>query len=106
VLNNFDIMSLRVGSNSILLFFLGVNFVLFLYNFSINAANTDRVARYINDCPRKYANCIPKSMFLLGKPRVLLFALRDIENGTELRYDYGGSLLPWRQVTNTCVFQY
>ena len=39
--------------------------------------------------------------------RVLIFALCDIDSGTELRYDYGGgSALPWRQVISTyfCKF--
>jgi len=67
--------------------------------FSINGTNTDRLARYVNDSPRRFANCVPKAFFMLGKPRVLIFALCD--SGTELRYDYGGSALPWRQVIAT-----
>jgi len=71
-----------------------------MFVFSITAANDDRIARYINDSPRKFANCCPRSTFVLGKPRVIIFALRDIKVGTELRYDYGGLSRPWRQVTN------
>ena len=71
--------------------------------FSINASDTDRIGKYINDSPRKYANCIPKGVNLLGRPRVLFFALCDISIGTELRFDYGGCT-PWRQVTTSFVY--
>jgi len=78
-----------------------------VYSFvSINASNTDRIGKYINDCPRRFANSIPKGVFALGKPRVLIFALCDIDAGTELRYDYGTSSLPWRRVTAILLYSH
>jgi len=68
--------------------------------FSIDASNMDRMAKYINDSPRRYANCIPKAMYVMDKQRVLLFALCDISTGTELRHDYGGPSSPFRQLTS------
>jgi SET domain-containing protein len=56
---------------------------------------------YVNDAPRKFANCIAKSAFIAGRQRVMLFAAEDISCGTELRYDYGGDDLPWRKVKQT-----
>ena len=32
-------------------------------------------------------------------PCICLFALKDIEPGEELRYDYGNPMLPWRRVS-------
>jgi hypothetical protein len=57
----------------------------------------------MNDEPKKTANCIPRPHYLAGKPRVLFFATRQIQNGEELRYDYGGGDLPWREVSHTML---
>lgn len=55
----------------------------------------------MNDAPRKdiSCNCIAKSLHLAGKPRVVLFAARDILPGQQMLYDYGGHNLPWRKVS-------
>ena len=37
-------------------------------------------------------------MVMCGQPRLLLFACRHIDFGTELRFDYGVQDLPWRKV--------
>jgi SET domain-containing protein len=60
-----------------------------------------RMARYMNDASRKFANCVSKVAILLGKPRVLFFAAGDIMKDSEIRYDYGVKDLPWRKVTVT-----
>lgn len=31
-----------------------------------------------------------------GKPHLCLFAIKDIDAGEEISYDYGGHNLPWR----------
>jgi len=69
--------------------------------FSIDGAENSRIARYINDAPKRHANCLPKAVMLEGKPRLLFFASKDIDIDpyTELRYDYGGKNLPWRKVS-------
>jgi len=52
----------------------------------------------MNDAPAKLANCIAKAVFMSGKPRILIFAIKHIKKDTELRYDYGVKDLPWRKV--------
>ena len=70
--------------------------------FSIDASTNHqhRLGRFVNDSPKRYANCAPRAMFIGGKPRVLLFATKNMTVGTELRYDYGGGCLPWRKVSS------
>lgn len=78
--------------------------MLYLLICSIDASRSSRFARFINDSPRRSANCMPKYTLLNGNPHVLIFATRDIKVGDELRYDYGLKNLPWRQVgLCTCV---
>jgi len=72
--------------------------VLHAFIFSIDASHTERIAKYINDSPKRYANCMPKAILVSGKPRLLIVALCDIGIGIELRYEYCGCV-PWRQVT-------
>ena len=67
--------------------------------FSIDGSENSRIARYINDAPKRHANCLPKAVMLEGKPRLLFFATKDIDPYTELRYDYGGKNLPWQKVS-------
>ena len=72
---------------------------LILWHCSIDATNSQRLGRFLNDEPKRTANCLAKSYILVGKPRVLFFAARDIRCGEEIRYDYGGGDLPWRKVS-------
>jgi len=69
--------------------------------FSIDASTSHehRLGRFVNDSPKRFANCAPKVKFIDGKPRVLLFATKHITVGTEIRYDYAGGNLPWRKVS-------
>jgi len=60
----------------------------------------ERLGKFVNDAPKKEANCIAKSNFLNGKPRLLLFAAKDIAANSQLFYDYGGKELSWRTVRN------
>lgn len=38
-----------------------------------------------------------KKVITEGKPHLCLFALRDINEGEEITYDYGGTDWPWRK---------
>lgn len=67
-------------------------------HFSIDATDNMRLGRFVNDAPRKTANCSPKALFVDGKPHVVFFAVKDIKAGEELSFDYGGGPLPWRNV--------
>lgn len=75
----------------------------FVTSCSIDARNNVRLARYINDAPRKLANCSSKAHVIHGQPRVLFFATCDISKDTEIRYDYGVADLPWREVRITVL---
>jgi hypothetical protein len=72
--------------------------------YSIDASNCERLGKYVNDAPKKQANCVAKSKLLLGKPCVLLFAAKDIAANSQLLFDYGGKDLPWRKVRNALAF--
>ncbi|XP_066531049.1 uncharacterized protein [Hoplias malabaricus] len=41
-------------------------------------------------------NCKMKRIILEGRPRLCLFALRDITSGVEITYNYGDGDCPWR----------
>jgi hypothetical protein len=72
--------------------------------YSIEASESERLGKFVNDAPRKFANCVAKAVFLQGMLRVLLFATKNIPANTELRYDYGGKDLPWREVRGKTTF--
>lgn len=65
--------------------------------YSIDGTESSGLARYVNDSPKRFANCSAKVVVVDGQPHVILLAVRDIIAGTELRYDYGGDV-PWRKV--------
>ncbi|XP_046579187.1 N-lysine methyltransferase KMT5A-like [Haliotis rubra] len=58
-------------------------------------------ARLIND-EWRHPNLRSRMMFVDGEPHVSYFALRQILEGEEIHYDYGGSeeFLPWRKLEN------
>ena len=69
--------------------------------FSVDATADDPSAgRMINDAsPRTpEENACMKIIVVNQNPHLCLFAKRDIEEGEELRYDYGVPGLPWRTV--------
>lgn len=68
--------------------------------FSVNGTYEKRLGKYINHSS-KQPNCVPKAIKKGKLLFICLFALKDIEAGTELRYDYGVRGLDWQQV---CVF--
>uniref|UniRef100_A0AAV2LJF3 SET domain-containing protein n=1 Tax=Knipowitschia caucasica TaxID=637954 RepID=A0AAV2LJF3_KNICA len=52
--------------------------------------------RLVND-DHYNPNCKMKLIVLKDKPHLFLFALREINQGEEITYDYGGSDCPWRK---------
>lgn len=64
---------------------------------SLDGRQSDRLGKYVNDSPPKYANCVPNVLLIHGRPHVTIFAATTIMPGTELRYNYGGCV-PWRMV--------
>lgn len=71
---------------------------------SVDAAREDgSLGRLVND-DYKHPNCKMKRVITEGKPHLCLFALKDINEGEEITYDYGGTDWPWRkQVCQKCV---
>ena len=62
---------------------------------SVDATNPDgRLGRLVNDSAKP--NCVMRKKLLDGVPVLCIYALKDLESNTELRYDYGVDSLPWR----------
>ncbi|CAJ1048439.1 uncharacterized protein LOC119023775 isoform X5 [Xyrichtys novacula] len=62
----------------------------------IDASNEDdSMGRLVNDA-HKSPNCKMKKMTVQFKPHLCLFAIKDIQAGSEITYDYGESEWPWR----------
>lgn len=63
---------------------------------SIDATFSSGLGRLVNDAPLRKANCAMRKIKHDSKTYLALYALRDIQVGEELRYDYGVKGLPWR----------
>ena len=65
---------------------------------SIDAIYSTSIARFINDSPNEFSNCKMEKIVEDGKPHLILVAKVEIQENTELRYDYGDRKnLWWRQ---------
>ena len=67
--------------------------------FSLDATKNQRIGKFVNDSNRTYSNAWMRKVKVNGKPRLCLYAKKNIDPKTEIRYDYGEhpSLLPWRK---------
>ncbi|XP_057297310.1 histone-lysine N-methyltransferase set-1-like [Hydractinia symbiolongicarpus] len=65
---------------------------------SIDATNSDCLARLVNDSPFNKSNCKMEVVEVDGRPHLCLFSIREISPYEELRYDYGVGGLEWRKV--------
>lgn len=64
--------------------------------YSVDAAKEDgSLGRLVND-DHINPNAKMKYLTLQGKPHLCLFAIRDINQGEEITYNYGDSNWPWR----------
>nr|XP_022295446.1 N-lysine methyltransferase KMT5A-like [Crassostrea virginica] len=70
--------------------------------YCIDATKERSLGRLLNDDHRN-PNCKPKIIEKDGKPHVYFVALRDINTGEELRYNYGPGIYSWR--TSKKVFE-
>lgn len=66
-------------------------------SYSIDATSSSCLCRFINDSPPAYANCTMKKFEMGGMPEIFLVPTKDIPAGTELRYNYNDTNLPWRK---------
>lgn len=65
---------------------------------SIDASREDgSFGRLVND-DHLYPNCKMKKIVSERKPHLCLFALRSINAGKEITYDYEGTDWPWRKL--------
>ena len=67
-----------------------------LSSFRIDATKKKFFGRYINDSKDDF-NLAPRKIVVDGEPKICFFAVKDIEKGQELTYDYGPSDHSWRQ---------
>lgn len=73
--------------------------------FSIDASCEDgSLGRLVNDA-HKSPNCKMKKLQVHSKPHLCLFAIEDIETGTEITYNYGNSEWPWRVLVSKYSFR-
>lgn len=83
--------SLRYG-------FCAENFSFFI--FSIDACREDgSLGRLVNDA-HKSPNCKMKKLTVQDKPHLCLFAIENIQAGSEITYDYGECQWPWRALVS------
>lgn len=70
-----------------------------VHDFSVDATNEIfSMGRMANDAAQgqNEENSAMKIVVVERCPRLCLFAIRDIQVGEEIRYDYGVPNLPWR----------
>uniref|UniRef100_A0AAV2MG62 SET domain-containing protein n=1 Tax=Knipowitschia caucasica TaxID=637954 RepID=A0AAV2MG62_KNICA len=62
----------------------------------IDASKEDgSLGRLVND-NHKSPNCVMKKITVNNRPHLCLFAVKQIETGDEIEYNYGDSKWPWR----------
>lgn len=59
--------------------------------------SSERLGKFVNDSPNKWANAVIKITYIQGNPHLFLYAKKDINPGEEIRYDYGAPGLWWRK---------
>jgi len=74
------------------------------YIFSIDATHSTAIGRFMNDGTGEERNCDIGIVEYMRVPHVCLFARKHIEEGEELRYDYGVADLPWRKLRQIRIF--
>ena len=71
---------------------------------SIERTKSSCIAQFVNDS--KSGNCVMKKIVVDDITRLCLFAVRSIEPGVELQYDYGDQeSLFWRDKINILSFK-
>ena len=55
------------------------------------------MGRLVKDSPLRFANCTVKKIVHNGTSFLVIYSMRRIAAGDELRYDYGVKGLSWRK---------
>ena len=58
------------------------------------------MGRLVNDSPLRFANCTVKKIVHNGTSFLVIYSIRRIAAGEELRYDYGVKGLFWCKKVN------
>lgn len=65
--------------------------------YSVDATFSPRLGKMVNDATGKQQNAAMRQITVDGKLHLAMFAIKDVEEGEEVRYDYGVRDLPWRK---------
>lgn len=68
-----------------------------LFIFSIDGTFSKTKGKFVNDAVGSEKNSTMLLITVKDTPHLCLFATKHIKTGTEIRYDYGVSNLPWRK---------
>lgn len=72
--------------------------------YSIDATHSHSLGKFVNDSC--HGNSVMQKIVVEKQPKLCIFALRDIENGEEITYNYGASGLWWRKVSYFSIIIY
>lgn len=72
----------------------------------MDATNTSRLGKFVNDTTKVYANAKVRQIEINGIPRLCLFALNDLLKEIEIRYDYQAPGLWWRKAMGIVFVDY
>ena len=75
----------------------------FFSSFSVDATFSKGLGRLVNDAPSNKSNSVMRKVKEGSETYLVLYALRDIKIGEELRYDYGVKDLPWRKIKGNWI---
>ena len=64
---------------------------------SLDATLVERMGKYVNDSPKSKANAVMTIVTVNNTPKLCLMAQKDIQPGTEIRYDYNAPNLWWQK---------
>ena len=73
---------------------------------NVDATHFDSFGKLVNDSPDRFTNAVMKKFFVDGWAYLVLFLIRPIQKGEELKYNYGESNLTWRKNVNILCLLY
>ena len=73
---------------------------------SVNATHFDSFGKLVYNSPDYVANAVMKKVGVVGWEHLVLFSIRPIQKGVELRYNYGESDLTWWKNVNILYLLY
>ena len=80
--------------------------MIFFSCISVNATHFVSFEKLVYDSPDYFANAVMKKVGVVGWEVSVLFSIRPIQKGEELRYNYGESDLTWWKNVNILYLLY